>query len=56
MEKLHIAAVCAGGAGSSAILMLNIRKALSTLGVKAKVDAVPNYLVSGYNPDIIVWR
>jgi len=53
MRKVHILAVCGAGAGSSAILMVNIRKALNLLGVEGNVDMAPLYLISAFSPDII---
>jgi PTS system ascorbate-specific IIB component len=54
MEDVKITVVCGAGAGSSAILMINAKKALASLGVKGNIETSALYLISAQSPDIIL--
>lgn len=53
MRNVKILVVCGAGAGSSALFVLNVERALESLGVKGDVESSGLHLVSAFSPDIV---
>ena len=53
MRDLSIVVVCGAGFGSSALLVINIERALKSLGVEAKVEASGLPTLEAFSPDIV---
>jgi len=54
VKNVKILVVCGAGAGSSAILMINAKKALASLGISGDVETSALYMITAQSPDIIL--
>lgn len=53
MGNLKILVVCGYGLGSSALLVINVERALESLGVEGKVEASGLPTLGAFSPDLI---